>query len=86
MKKKKPTFEELEARLIQAEETLRAIRSGEIDVIIGEKCPFILRAKEIEDALKESQETLDLAISGSNGGLWDLKFDPEDPYKIPDEI
>jgi len=86
MKKKRPTYEELEARLIQAEETLRAIRSGEIDVIIGEKCPFILRAKDVEDKLRETQEALDLAISGSNAGLWDLKFNPEDPYKIPDEI
>ena len=86
MNKKKPTYEELEARLNQAEESLGAIRSGEIDVVVGEKCPFIVRAKEAEDSLRESQETLELAISGSNAGLWDLKFNPEDPYKIPDEI
>jgi len=86
MKRKRPTYEELEARLTQAEETLRAIRSGEIDVIIGEKCPFVIKAKEIEDRLKESQEKLELAISGSNAGLWDLKFDLNDPYQIPDEI
>lgn len=86
MKKKKPTYEELEERLNQAEETLKAIRSGEIDIIIGEKCPFIVRAKEVEDTLRETQEVLELAISGSNAGLWDLKFNPQEPFQIPDEI
>ena len=86
MNKKKPTYEELEARLNQAEESLGAIRSGEIDVVVGEKCPFIVRAKEAEDALRESLESLELAISGSNAGFWYLQFNPQDPYKIPDEI
>ncbi len=84
--KRKPTYKELEARLRQAEETLRAIRSGEIDAIVGERWPLIIKAKELEDKLRESQETLELAISGSNAGIWDLRFNPEDPYKIPDEI
>jgi hypothetical protein len=33
----KPTYEELETRLAEAEKTLKAIRDGEIDTVIGEK-------------------------------------------------
>ncbi|MGQ9696205.1 MAG: PAS domain S-box protein [Thermodesulfobacteriota bacterium] len=86
MKQKKPSYEELEVRLHQAEEVLRAIRAGEIDLVIGEKCPFVLRVKEAEDALQKAKEMLELAISGSKTGLWDLQFNHEDPYKIPDAI
>ncbi len=86
MKGKKRTYEELEARLAQAEEALRAIRAGEIDLIIGEKCPFIIKAKEVEDTLRETKEILELALSGANAGYWDLRFNPAAPYKIPDEI
>jgi len=86
MKKKKPTYKELEARLLQAEEALNAIRSGEIDAIIGENYPLIVKAKAIEDALRHSEERFRLSVDGSNAGLWDIEFNPKDPYTIPDEI
>lgn len=84
--KKKLTYKELEDRLLKAEEALRAIQSGEIDVIIGEKYPLVVKSKETEEALRAAQEQLELAISGSNASVWDLKFDPNNPYEIPDEI
>lgn len=53
---KKLSYEELEKRLIEAEETLKAIRSGSVDAVIGDKLTLVLRVKETEDALKESEE------------------------------
>ncbi|MGQ9636965.1 MAG: PAS domain-containing sensor histidine kinase, partial [Thermodesulfobacteriota bacterium] len=44
------------------------------------------KKKEVKNKLRETLEVLELAISGSNAGLWNLKFNLEDPYKIPDEI
>jgi PAS domain S-box-containing protein len=54
MDDEKPTYEELEARLAVAERTLKAIRNEEIDALIGQKGVYLLRLKELEDALSES--------------------------------
>ncbi len=56
MRETKPTYQELEARLAQMEETLEAIRRGEVDLLLGEKCPFVVRALETQKALEESEE------------------------------
>lgn len=76
MNKEKPTYYELEKRLAKVEETLRAIRSGEVDVIIGEKCPFILRAKEMEEALIESEERYRSLLENSLVGILILTGPP----------
>jgi PAS domain S-box-containing protein len=54
MDDEKPTYEELEARLAAAERTFKAIRNEEIDALIGRKGVYLLRLKELEDALSES--------------------------------
>ena len=47
----------------------------------------ITERKEVEKVLRDSEERLSLAIEGSNGGVWDLEFNPNDPLNIiPDEI
>jgi len=55
MKENQPSYEELKNSLIQAEAALTAIRSGEIDAVIGYQCPFVLRTKAAEEALIESE-------------------------------
>lgn len=39
-----------------------------------------------EDALRGSEERLELAIAGSEGGWWDIKMDPNRPDELPDAI
>jgi len=56
MRETGPTYQELEARLAQMEENLEAIRRGEVDLLLGEKCPFVVRALEAQKALEESEE------------------------------
>ncbi|MCX8022474.1 MAG: PAS domain-containing protein [Syntrophorhabdaceae bacterium] len=59
---------------------------GEIKRAITELERLTDEYKRVIASLNESEETLELAISGSNGGLWYLFFDPEHPDIIPDEI
>lgn len=46
----------------------------------------IAQRKRAEEALRESEERLDLAINGSQGGLWDLKLTDGKFDNLPDEI
>ena len=57
MDAKAPTYEELEARLAQAESTLQALSSESIDAVVGQKGGvYLLRLNEMEKALRESEE------------------------------
>lgn len=44
----------------------------------------VTESKNLERSLRQSQERLELAIDGSNAGLWDIKLDPTRPHEIPD--
>jgi light-regulated signal transduction histidine kinase (bacteriophytochrome) len=50
----KPTYEELEARLTEAEKALNALKDEKIDALIGKRGVYLLRLKEVEKALEES--------------------------------
>jgi PAS domain S-box-containing protein len=60
MGSKKPTYEELERRLTDAEAVITTLRRGEVDAIIGERNVALLRAKEAEQALQQAQRRLDI--------------------------
>lgn len=51
MRDKKPSYEEIEARLAEAEVVLAALRSGVVDAIIGDQHVLLLRVKEVEERL-----------------------------------
>ena len=51
MSVEKPTYEQLEARLAEAEATLKAIRNEKVDALIGKKGGYLLRLREMETAL-----------------------------------
>jgi PAS domain S-box-containing protein len=55
MKKPKPTYEELEARLAIAEPIVEALRSLEVDAVIGKQKLTFLLLKEVGDELLHSQ-------------------------------
>ncbi|MCD6385690.1 PAS domain S-box protein [Candidatus Sumerlaeota bacterium] len=59
--KKKPSYEELEARLAQAEATLAALRSGDVDAFVSDRGVLLLRLKKAEEALRVSHRILEIA-------------------------
>ena len=60
MSDKKPTYEELEHRLTDAEAVMATLRKGEVDAIISERNVALLRAKDLEEALQQRQRELDI--------------------------
>lgn len=59
---------------------------ADINKMFRELEELTTRYKKAIESLHESEETLELAISGSNGGLWYLKMNPDEPDNIPDDI
>ena len=58
MGNKKPTYEELERQLADAEAIIATLHSGEVDAIVSERNVALLRAKEAEQALQQRQREL----------------------------
>lgn len=59
MSSKKPTYKELQGRLIQAEEAIEAIRSGRIDAILGEDSPLIVKSKSLEEETQKLKAAIE---------------------------
>ncbi|MFP4038066.1 MAG: GAF domain-containing sensor histidine kinase [Desulfobacteraceae bacterium] len=47
MRKEKPSYEELEARLVRAEAMLDVLREGQVDAVVGKEGVFLLRMHEM---------------------------------------
>jgi PAS domain S-box-containing protein len=46
-----------------------------------------LRIQRVEHKLRESESWRELAIAGSNGGIWHVQLDPDDlTHTLPDEV
>jgi PAS domain S-box-containing protein len=56
MRIRKPTYKELEERLAEAEAAIAALRSEEVDAVVGQQHVLLLRLKEVEQALRQSEE------------------------------
>jgi PAS domain S-box-containing protein len=58
----KMTYEELESRLQETEEILTALRSHEVDAIVGDADVAMVHLKEVEEAVRAAQEELELRV------------------------
>ncbi|BEQ13892.1 PAS domain S-box protein [Desulfoferula mesophila] len=71
MKKiRKPAYEELEQLLAEYEQILDVIRRGEVDAIVTQGQPILLRPHELQKKLSESQAALMEAQTIAKVGNW----------------
>jgi len=62
MKRDKPSYEELQERLLEAESVLESIRKGKVDLLLGETQPLVIQLKSVtEEKDKLLKENLLLA-------------------------
>jgi len=69
MSNQKPTYEELKRRVTEAEAIIATLRSGEVDAIISERNVALLRVKELEKALRRSEESFRNSLERSPLGI-----------------
>ncbi|HJU05089.1 MAG TPA: PAS domain S-box protein [Nitrospiraceae bacterium] len=69
--------------LLWARETARAVRSAGKEPVILIVCEDVTDLKQTEDALRASEERLELAVRGSCDGLWDAKPLPTEHWSSP---
>ncbi len=62
MNPEKPTYEELESRLTEAEATLDALRNERIDAVVGKEGVYLLRLQETEKALQRERARLEAVL------------------------
>lgn len=72
---------DLEQRLAEAEATIAALLSGQIDAVVDPESstPVLLSAAQSalrasEEALRESEERMRFALESANVGIWDFDF------------
>lgn len=68
----KPTYEELEARLAEAEKIVEALRSEQVDAIVGGKSVYLIRLKEMEEALQKAKDELEIRVQERTAELEEL--------------
>ena len=54
----KPPYHELETKIREAEELIHALRSRQVDAIVGERHIMLVRLKQTEETLKNSRDRL----------------------------
>ncbi len=70
--KRKPSYEELAAKLAELEAVSRVIRNGEVDAVIGDQHVLMLRLKEVEDQLKRERDHLEKEVANRTRELREL--------------
>lgn len=58
MSNQKPPYRELETKMKEAEELIHALRTQQVDAIVGERHVMLVRLKQAEESLKSSRNQL----------------------------
>jgi len=80
MSNKIPTYQELERQLKDAEAVIAILRRGEVDAIISERNVALLRTKELEEALRRSEENFRNSLESSLLGFFVVTAEEEVLY------
>jgi len=70
MTEKKPSHEELQARLERAEAVLAALRRGEVDMLLGARDPLVVRLKSLADENERLVREWQTTFDNVNDAIW----------------
>jgi PAS domain S-box-containing protein len=83
MRIRKPTYRELEELLAKAEAAIAALRREEVDAVVSEQHVLLLRLKEVEQALRESEEFSSSLLTNSPNPIVVINPDTSIKYVNP---
>jgi PAS domain S-box-containing protein len=69
MSKTKPTYQELEKRLVEAESIIKVVKNHEVDAVVGEEKVAVLLLSEVEEALRISDTGFRVMFALSGVGM-----------------
>ncbi len=78
MAQREPTSDDLKRRLANAEEVVGALRSGEVDAVVGQQGVALLRLAETEKMLRRAQARVQIALQASGGGVYEHAVPPDE--------
>ncbi|OHB64568.1 MAG: hypothetical protein A2Y76_11105 [Planctomycetes bacterium RBG_13_60_9] len=59
---RKPSYEELESKLCEAQDIIGALRNHEVDAIVGGEHIAVVRLQEVEEALRQAHQQLEQRV------------------------
>ena len=77
-------MQELARKLAEAESTLKAVLEGKVDAVVNASTDSVVLLQDAQDALRESQNRLQMALQASNIGPWDWNLATNEVYYSPE--
>ncbi len=81
----RPTYGDLENRLLELEQVIEALRDHQVDAIVGESDVAMVHLRQVEEALRDSGERYRAFVANNSEGIGRYEIEPPMPLTLPDD-